>query len=116
MRDRLAAAAPLPGGVRPATADDLLRRWRPVGVEREAHLPVTADGWSGSDGCNGQGGSWTLGGAGRLLATSGPQTIIGGEGAPVGGWVDEAGRAGLVDGDLVLHGRDGALLGRLTPV
>lgn len=117
LRAGLAAAAPLPAGVRPATATDLLRRWRPVGVQNaEAHLLFAADGgFTGSDGCNGQSGRWTLGAAGRLLATSGPQTLIGCEGAPVGSWVDQAGRAGVVDGDLVLHGRDGALLGRLSP-
>ena len=117
LRARLAAAAPLPVGVRPATADDLLRRWRPIGVEDpDAHLLFAADGgFTGSDGCNGQGGRWTLGEAGRLLATSGPQTQIACEGAPVGSWVDEAGRAGIVDGDLVLHARDGVALGRLSP-
>ena len=117
LRAGLTAAAPLPAGVRPAAAEDLLRRWRPVGVQNvEAHLLFAADGdYTGSDGCNGQGGRWTLGTAGRLLGTSGPQTAIGCEGAPVGGWVDQAGRAGIVDGDLVLHARDGALLGRLSP-
>lgn len=117
LRERLARPVPLDGDAEPATPEALQRRWRPVGVaNEEAHLRFAADGsYTGSDGCNGQGGRYVLGSAGRFLATSGPQTLIGCDGAPVGAWASAAAHAGLVDGDLVLHAPDGSLLGRLSP-
>jgi hypothetical protein len=158
LRRRLAPAVPVPAGLRPATADDLVGRWVPAngtgarvprppndgsgagvprppgggtgaGVPRppgggsggsglqSAHAELRADGgWSGSDGCNGQGGRWVAGTAGSLLAVGGPQTLIGCENVDVGGWLTGAARAGLTaGGQLVLLDGSGRELGRLRP-
>lgn len=108
---------PLPAGLAPPTREHLLGRWVPESgaAESDSHLLVDEDGtYSASDGCNGSGGAWALGGAGRVLATSGLSTAIGCDGQPVGMWFASAVRAGL-DGDvLVLLDRDGSELGRLT--
>ncbi len=107
----------LPAGVRPAGTEDLTRRWRPVTVDAtsKAHLAFQADGhWRGSDGCNGQGGRYVLGRDGRLLGTANGSTLIGCNGAPVGGWMYQAARAGVMDEDLVLYDQSGQLLGKLT--
>ena len=107
----------LPAGVRPAETEDLTQRWRPVTVNAtsEAHLAFQSDGhWDGSDGCNGQGGRYVLGRDGRLLGTANGSTLIGCNGAPVGGWMFQAARAGVLNEDLVLYDRSGQLLGKLT--
>ncbi|MCM3662145.1 META domain-containing protein [Georgenia satyanarayanai] len=114
---RAALAVPeLPDGARTASAEHLLGRWVPAGppVETDPYVVFEDDGtWGGSDGCNGQGGRWTVS-EGRLLALSGPMTLIGCPGAPVGAWVGGASHA-VVDGaELVLLGPDGAELGRLV--
>lgn len=117
-REALAPPASLPDGVEPADAADLEGRWVPAAESypTDPHVVFHDDGgWEGSDGCNGVGGRWAVAeDDGRLLSTSGPMTAIWCEGAPVGGWVGEAARAGLDGGELVLLARDGTELGRLT--
>ena len=115
LRARLADPAPLPRDARPVTPEQLQRRWVPVDVgNAKVHLTFSAGGdYTGSDGCNGQGGRYALGGQGRLLATGGPSTAIGCDGAPVGAWADGAARAGLVGEELVLYDSAGEVLGRL---
>lgn len=116
MREVLAPPAALPAGLTAPTTADLVGLWVAdvPSTEQEPHVELLADGtYSGSDGCNGAAGRWALGGAGRILATSGPMTAIGCEGAPVPTWLASAGRAGL-DGDrLVLLDASGTELGRL---
>ncbi len=117
-RARLAPPAPLPSGLRPAAARALPGRWVPAGESfpTDPHVVFSDDGrWQGSDGCNGVGGRWAVPEDGRLLSTQGAMTAIWCEGAPVGSWVGEAARAGLDGEVLVLLGRDGTELGRLTP-
>lgn len=117
LRERLAEPAPLPPGAEPISAAQLQRRWVPVDVANpKVELVFAADGrYSGSDGCNGEGGRYALGRQGRLVGIGGPSTAIGCDGAPVGSWVDRAGRAALVDGELVLYDADAQVLGRLRP-
>ena len=114
---RFAVPAPLPGGMRPAAASELTARWEAEG-SFAADTPFAefrADGtWSGSDGCNGGGGRWSLGDGGVLLATSGASTLIGCDGIGVPGLVAATGRVGIVDGKLVLVDAGGVELQTLA--
>jgi hypothetical protein len=76
---------------------------------------LLADGrWSGWDGCNGQGGRWTGGAGGALVAVAGPQTLVACLGAAVGHWLSTASRAGLTTSQLlVLLDRDGREIARM---
>jgi META domain len=119
LRKQLAAAVALPRGLEPAEKARLVGRWVPVdgpaGSAPEApHVLLSSEGaWSGSDGCNAQGGRWTAGAGGSLLAVAGPQTLVGCEGANVGGWLSGASRAGFAGAALVLLDSSGKELGRL---
>lgn len=110
-------AAPVPAGMRPAARSDLVGRWVPVGFVGAARPSVgfTAVGdWGGSDGCNGVGGRWTVGGDGAFLATSGLSTLIGCAGVDVGPQVAGARRIAF-DGDtLVFLDTTGRETGRFT--
>lgn len=116
VRAAFDAPAPLPDGLEPAALSDVVGRWEPTGVSStDPHVVFHEDGtWTGSDGCNGAGGSWALDVDGRLLATSGPQTAMGCDGESVPGYVAWAARAGLDDGRLVLVDPDGAEVTRLA--
>ncbi|MFF2388563.1 hypothetical protein [Agromyces sp. NPDC058104] len=117
VRAYFADPAPLPVGLTAVEADDLLGRWVPAGgsFASDPHVDFLASGtWTGSDGCNGQGGRWAVEGDGELLVTSGPSTLIGCDGAPAPGWVAGAASAAFDDTELVLIDRDGAELGRLV--
>lgn len=100
--------APLPGQLSPATEATVLGRWMPIGVEpaqrpRVPFLRLAADRtWSSSDGCNGSMGRWTIGSAGRVLATSGISTLIACHNVPVDQWWTSATRAGFDGRTLVL--------------
>lgn len=119
LRRMLSAAAPLPDGLQPAAATDLVGRWvrsdgTGAGAPRPPFVQFTADGrWTGSDGCNGQGGRWVAGRAGSFLAVAGPQTLIGCAGADIGGWLSGTARAGIVGDELVLLDPTGREVGRL---
>ncbi len=128
LRARLATGPPLPGEQTPATAKTILGRWEPIPPPGTMQTPgqaqppssfvtFAADGsWSGSDGCNAQGGRWRIGPGGSLVTTAGPSTLIGCAGFPVGSWVSQARRAGLDGSMLVLldaGGHDVAQLGRV---
>ena len=116
IRAALARPVALPAGAVPATAADLIGRWVPVGVPgpTDPFVRFDADGsWTGSDGCNGNGGRWAASGSGDLLATSGMSTMMFCEGAPVPSWVAQARLAVFDDGGLRLLAADGAQLGRL---
>ena len=84
-REWLATPDPVPEGLTPATGESLLGRWRPVTeYETEPFLDFADDRtWTGSDGCNGLFGAWTLDDDGRVLATAGPQTLMGCDGEPL---------------------------------
>jgi hypothetical protein len=111
------AAAALPAGLTSVTDVALEGKWVPVAyaVSTDPHVLFEADGtWTGSDGCNGGQGRWAVGAAGEFLATSGPSTLIGCEGAPVPSWVAQATSAGInADGWLLLFDAAGTEVGRL---
>lgn len=111
------APAPLPAGVRPPSTAELQRHWLPPTDQTgKAFVAFGLDGrWSGSDGCNGSGGPYALGSGGRLLVVPGFSTLIGCSGSPAPVWVEQAGRVGLVDGDLVFYDREAHELGRVHP-
>ncbi|MEU6699553.1 hypothetical protein [Pseudonocardia sp. NPDC046786] len=101
------AGGPAGDGPRPAVAGDLTGgHWYPADgtAQGRAFAEFAADGsWTGSDGCNGQSGTWALDDNGSFTGTAGTSTLIGCENVPVAFWIDEAVRAGTDDGDLLLH-------------
>lgn len=112
-----ATPAPLPPDLAPADAESLLGRWRPVeSPASRAFLELARSGeWSGSDGCNGQGGRWVAGPDGALLATGGVSTLIACDNqVPVASWMTTAARAGFDGNELVLLDVDGNPVGRLS--
>jgi hypothetical protein len=117
VRASFTAAAALPAGLSPATAGAIAGKWTPSAlvVSTDPHVVFHPDGtWTGSDGCNGGGGRWALGASGEFMATSGPSTLIGCEGAPVPSWVAQASSAGIdADGRLLLFDAAGAEVGSL---
>jgi hypothetical protein len=114
LRARLATAPPLPREQAPVTATMMLGRWEPIpitgAVVRPGQKPpassfvtFAADGtWSGSDGCNAQGGRYRVDDAGALVVTAGPSTLVGCVGFPVGTWMSQVRRAGRVGRELTL--------------
>lgn len=118
VRAHFRAAAKLPASLTPASAETLLGKWVPVAyaVSTDPHVEFGSNGiWTGSDGCNGGGGRWAVRESGEFLATSGPSTLIGCEGAPVPSWVAQASAAGInADGWLLLFDAHGAEIGRLA--
>jgi heat shock protein HslJ len=118
VRNSFGPAASLPARLRVAGHKELLGRWVPIGEKwgtpKPPHLELRADGrWLGWDGCNGSGGGWVLGSAGTVLATTGPSTLIGCDGAPVNAWLSSARLAGFDGATLVLLDQDAKELGRL---
>ncbi|MCW3814081.1 META domain-containing protein [Micromonospora sp. DR5-3] len=114
VRRRFAPAAALPATLTPATRDRLVGKWVPVSGPRRAYVEFKADGeWRGSDGCNGQAGRWVVDPAGAFLATTGPSTLIGCDGVPVGAWLSSSWRAGLDGKTLVLLDAQAKEAGRL---
>ena|SRR5690349_7839629 len=113
-----ASAAPASAPARQA----LLGRWTAVATASQGagggwkvpYVEFLEDGtWRGSDGCNGQSGSWSLSPARGFEASQGVQTLIGCANVNVGGWLDDA-RTVQIDGDLlVLRDAEGAETGRL---
>ena len=118
VRAAFHAAASLPAGLTPATPAALDGKWVPVAyaVSTDPHVLFVADGtWTGSDGCNGGQGRWAVGADGEFLATAGPSTLIGCEGAPVPSWAAQATTAGInADGWLLLFDAAGTEIGRLA--
>lgn len=105
---------PLPDGLEPASAEEVLGRWVPTeNYDTEPFIELLEDAtWTGSDGCNGLGGRWLLDAESALLATSGPQTLIGCEGENLGSVLVDAAWL-VVDGDtLTFYGPDGTEVGQ----
>ncbi|MGZ6907101.1 MAG: META domain-containing protein [Acidimicrobiia bacterium] len=111
------------GSHRPAAT--LVGTWTPVVVAGYAEslsgsrwpeppqLRFTRTTWSGSDGCNGEYGTYTLGRGGRFGATAGPTTKIGCSNVPNVGVLLRATHARVVRGHtLVFTSRSGSILGR----
>jgi hypothetical protein len=110
-------AAPVPAGLGPAGHNELIGNWVPIGFAGPTRPAVhfAADGrWSGSDGCNGAGGTWTVSDGGAFLATSGASTLIGCPGVDVGPQVSGARRAAFEGDTLVLLDVTGTATGRFA--
>jgi hypothetical protein len=104
-------APPVPDGVEPAAADDLVGTWVPGGdAAPEAEITLDADGtYTGSDGCNGTTGRWAQGEDGRLLVTAGVSTMMACDGMHLVGLAMAAWAE--VDGDtLTLYDVSGAVV------
>lgn len=113
LAKRMAEPAPLPSALTAATETTLTRRWQ-APDNAKAYLEFHADAsFSGSDGCNGEGGRWSLGPSGELLTVSGGHTLIGCGNSQAGSWLAAAARAGIDGDQLVLLDADAHELGRL---
>jgi heat shock protein HslJ len=96
-------------GGRIAPADYQDTRWAPLpkytgGKSTKANLTFLDDGtWTGSDGCNGQSGDYTIAANGHLTADPNPQTLIACPGANINSALGRSDRIAL-DGDhLILY-------------
>jgi hypothetical protein len=91
----------------------LLGRWVPVANGGPAYVEFKDDNtWTGSDGCNGNGGRW-FATSGSMVATTGPSTLIACDGAPIPVWLSSTRMAGFENEVLVLLDVKGAEVGRL---
>jgi hypothetical protein len=112
--------APVPTGLQPAHRTSLLGRWLPLPADdvqrpQQPMLELQADGtWTSSDGCNGSGGRWTAGDAGRVLAAAGFTNLIGCTNVNVAGDLIGAARAAFDGTVLVLLDANGTETGRLV--
>lgn len=74
-------------------------------------LVFKADGtWTGSDGCNGLQGTYSIGQRGAFSATSGPQHLVGCENVPHTGVLHAAKRIAISGDTLQFFGADGRQL------
>ena len=111
--------SPLPTGLVPAMERQLVGHWVPanptVGHWRQTpYLAFTRNGnWSGSDGCNGLGGRWSIGPGGTLIVVSMPSTLMGCNNVNVDWWLYRATRAAFQGRTLVLVDAAGKATGRL---
>ncbi|WP_028279322.1 META domain-containing protein [Arthrobacter sp. H5] len=109
---------PLPAGLVPVTAAELVGRWIPVGggISTDPHAAFHSDTtWTGSDGCNGAQGRWVVDAEGVLLTTVGASTAIARDEVAVPSMVGQSQRAALDGQHLVLFDADGSEVGRLQP-
>lgn len=115
--------APASASVTPevASAQTVAGTWQPVQIYGTKSLkaarpdnPVLvfkADGtWTGSDGCNGLQGTYSIGQRGAFSATSGPQHLVGCENVPHTGVLHAAKRITISDDTLQFFGADGRQL------
>ncbi|MGA2527660.1 MAG: META domain-containing protein [Acidimicrobiales bacterium] len=116
----LQVSRPLPSGLAQVSTKQLRGRWGPAKASpghapHQAYLSFNADGdWSGSDGCNGLYGRWSLGSGATILVATGPQTTMACTGmTPVGGWLSQATRAAFQGSVLVFVNAGGKVTGRL---
>ena len=80
------------------------------------YVEFKADGsYEGSDGCNGVGGRWRITSGGTFLSTSGPETAVGCNNSMIDSWVAAARGIAVSNGDLLMLGADGTVLGSLQP-
>lgn len=82
----------------------------------EPFLTIAEDGtWTGSDGCNGVDGTWSLDPGGMLTTEAGPSTLMHCDGAALPTFLANAKRVVIADGTLTLFGADGKSLIELMP-
>jgi heat shock protein HslJ len=95
------------GQIEPADYQDI--RWEPLpkytgGKETKAHLTFLDDGtWTGSDGCNGQSGDYTIATDGHLKADPNPQTLIACPGADINAALDSSDHIAIDGTHLLLY-------------
>jgi len=110
---------PLPSGLAPALARQVVGRWVPANPvlahrPQAPYLSFSPNGnWSGSDGCNGLGGRWSIGPGGILAVVSGGQTLVGCHNVNLGESLSEATRAAFQGRTLVLVSAAGKVTSRL---
>lgn len=117
VREAMQFPNALPEGAPIVPAAAIQGTWRPAGplISTNPHLTFSADGsYTGSDGCNKASGRWAVESTGAFLATVGPTTEIGCEGAPVHTWMFEAEAASMDGDDLVLFNAGAQEITRLT--
>jgi heat shock protein HslJ len=117
-RSLLSDAAPLPTGLRAATAAEVVGLWVPSGAPLATNpsIELAGDGtWRGSDGCNGAGGRWAVDVDGQfVIPTGGAMTAMGCDGAPLPELITTARRLAIDNGQLVLVDREGQAIARLA--
>jgi len=116
LQRALVPAAPLPAKLRPATAAELVGTWKSAvpGTNPRQYLTLKADrSWQGSDGCNGQGGRWTVARPGAVLTVADGSTLIGCAGQGKAPQFGLARGAGFDGATLVLTNARGKEIGRL---
>ena len=88
-----------------------------AGPQRDpATVSFEADGtWTGSDGCNGLGGSYTVGEDGSFSAESGPSTLIACDNVPNAEVLVTAKKVELTDGKLYFYDAGGQVVGTYGP-
>jgi len=117
------STAPATAAVQPLSAKTLAGTWRAVQITGTKSLksarpddPVLvfkADGtWSGSDGCNGLQGTFTIGQRGEFAAKIGPQHLIGCDNVPHTGVLQSAKRIEVSEDTLTFAAADGKELAR----
>lgn len=81
-----------------------------------ATVTFEADGkWTGSDGCNGLGGTYTVGEDGSFSAESGPSTLIACDNVPNAEVLVAATKVELTDGKLYFYDAAGQVVGTYGP-
>ncbi|KZX20081.1 META domain-containing protein [Rathayibacter tanaceti] len=98
--------------------DDLVGRWV-TGVSYESpevpFLLIAGDGtWTGSDGCNGAQGEWSVDAKGALSVSAGPGTLIACDGVALPRIFSEAAMASIDGGRLRLFDGEGATVVKLA--
>jgi heat shock protein HslJ len=84
-------------------------RWEPLpkytgGKATKTYLTFLDDGtWTGSDGCNGQSGDYTIASDGHLTADPNPQTLIGCPGVNVNSALGSSNHIAIEGNHLILY-------------
>jgi heat shock protein HslJ len=98
--------------------EDLVGRWvtgASYGAPNVPFLLIVDDGtWTGSDGCNGAQGEWSLDGEGALSVSAGPSTLIACDGVALPRIFSESATASIDGGRLRLFDDEGATVVKLA--
>lgn len=112
-RAALTQTTQIPATLTRAEAAQVVGRWVPASGGGPAFADFKDDRtWTGSDGCNGNGGRWTVVES-AMVATAGASTLMACDGAPVPTWLSGTAMAGFDNGVLVLLDAKGAEVARL---
>ncbi|MGA1838049.1 META domain-containing protein [Herbiconiux sp. 11R-BC] len=107
------------GEAAPAATNDVVGVWvtgESYASPQVPYLDFASDGsWTGSDGCNGAQGDWSVDSSGMLSVTAGAQTLIGCDGVALPGILSQAGMALRQGEELILADTDGKAMITLMP-